>query len=145
MNSQRAVRGWRFLRKGVLNLQKVGIDKTASPISATKILWPHHRYTLPSGVATGVARGQSATPDSKNLPKIGKKYGKIGKKRKNQEEKAKIGKFLSLCPSWQIGLAMLLTLPPYKQPKIVLKSVFLNRINTLYLWSSCDSLHFGHQ
>ena len=32
-----------------------------------------------------------------------------------------------------------------KQAKIVLKSIFLNKINTLYLWSSCDSLHFGHQ
>ena len=37
------------------------------------------------------------------------------------------------------------TLPP-KQAKIVLKSVFLNKINTLhFLWSSCDSPHFGHQ
>ena len=41
--------GWHFLRKGVPNLQKVGVDKTAiPPILATKILWlPHHRYTLP--------------------------------------------------------------------------------------------------
>ena len=70
-----------------------------------------------SGVATGVAKGggQSATPDNENLPKIGKKEGKFGKKsgkngkkRTNREEKAKIGKFLSLCPSWQIGLATLL-------------------------------------
>ena len=43
---------------------------------------------LPSGVATGVARGQIATPDSekiaKNQEKLGKnpeKRGKIGKKR----------------------------------------------------------------
>ena len=36
------------------------------------------------------------------------------------------------------------TLPP--QVEIILKSVFLNKINTLsVLWSSCDSLHFGHQ
>ena len=65
----------------------------------------------------GKGGGQSATPDSEKLPKIGenqekigKKSGKIGKKRKNREEKAKIGKFLSLCLSWQIGLATLLPL-----------------------------------
>ena len=57
---------------------------------------------------------------AKNLPKIEKKWGKKsgkfgekirkkwGKKRTNREEKAKIRKFLSLCPSWQIGLATLL-------------------------------------
>ena len=48
------------------------------------------------------ARGQSATPDSKKLPKIGKKEGKSGEKEEksqNREEKAKIGKVLSLCPS----------------------------------------------
>ena len=57
---------------------------------------------LYSGVATGGSRGQSATPDSekfaKNLER-GKKSGKIGKERKNREEKAKIGKVLSICPS----------------------------------------------
>ena len=64
--------------------------------------------------------GQTATPDSKkftkNWEKVGKKSGKLGekirkkwgKKRTNREEKAKIRKFLSLCPSWQIGLATLL-------------------------------------
>ena len=37
------------------------------------------------------------------------------------------------------------TLPP-KQAKIVLKSIFLNKINTLSVrWSLYDSLHFGHQ
>ena len=40
--------------------------------------------------------------------KRGENQEKIRKKRKNRKEKAKIGKFLSLCPSWQIGLAMLL-------------------------------------
>ena len=50
--------------------------------------------------------GQSATPDSEKIAK--KIGGKSGKIRKNREEKAKIGKFLSLCPSWQIGLATLL-------------------------------------
>ena len=49
-----------------------------------------------SGVATGVARGQSATPDSekiaknwekegKNLEKLGGKSGKSGKRKKNRE------------------------------------------------------------
>ena len=33
---------------------------------------------------------------------------KSGKKRRNREEKAKIGKVFLLCPSWQTGLAMLL-------------------------------------
>ena len=37
--------------------------------------------------------------------KNAKNWGKI---RQNREEKAKFGKFLSLCPSWQIGLATLL-------------------------------------
>ena len=59
-----------------------------------------------SGVATGVARGESATPDYEKIAKNLEKSGKIGKnleisgkKSKNREEKAKIGKFLSLCPS----------------------------------------------
>ena len=68
-----------FFRRGVLNLPKVGIDKTVTP------LLQQHKFYDP--------------------------------------------------PSWY-------TLPP-KQAKIELKSVFLNKINTL--WSSCDSLHFGHQ
>ena len=67
---------------------------------------------LYSGVATGGQGGQSATPDSekfaKNLEKEGNNQEKSGKKRKNREEKVKIGKVLSLCPSWQTGLATLL-------------------------------------
>ena len=39
-----------------------------------------------SGVATGGSRGQSATPDSKKLPKIGKNQENSG------EKKEKIGK-----------------------------------------------------
>ena len=60
--------------------------------------------------------GRVPPPTVKNLPKIRKKrekegenQEKLGKKRKNQEEKAKIGKVLSLCPSWQIELATLLS------------------------------------
>ena len=59
--------------------------------------------------------GQSATPDSEQFAKNQEKEGKIRKiekKRKNWEEKTKIGKVLSLCPSWQIGLATLLILKP---------------------------------
>ena len=69
----------------------------------------------------GVKVGQSAPPPAKNLPKSGKmggkreEEGKIRKKRENREEKEKIGNFFlflfffSLCPSWQIGLATLLS------------------------------------
>ena len=43
-----------------------------------------------SGVATGVARGgQSATPDSEKMPKIGKNQEKF---TKNREKRGKIGK-----------------------------------------------------
>ena len=60
-------------------------------------------YAYVSGVATGGHRGQSATPDSekfvKNREKRGENQEKSGKKKKNREEKAKIGKVLSLCPS----------------------------------------------
>ena len=56
----------------------------------------------------GGGRGQSAPLTAKRLPKSGKggKEGKnrenreeVVKKRKNQEERAKIWKVLSLCPS----------------------------------------------
>ena len=47
--------------------------------------------------------GQSAPLTAKNLPKIGKKREKSGK------ESRKRGKVLSLCPSWQIEMAMLLS------------------------------------
>ena len=49
-----------------------------------------------------------ASGGTRKLRKRGKKEGKIGKKMKNQEENAHIGKVLSLCPSWQRGLATLL-------------------------------------
>ena len=57
--------------------------------------------------------GQSATPDSKKFAKNREGEGKNQeksrkKKRKNQDEKAKIEKVLTLCPSWQTGLATLL-------------------------------------
>ena len=51
-----------------------------------------------SGVATGVARGGRVPPltAKKKCQKSGKIQEKSGKKWKNQEEKSKIGKFLSL-------------------------------------------------
>ena len=64
-----------------------------------------------SGVATGVARGQSATPDSekfaKNWEKRLKKSAKLGKKRKNREEKANREGSFTL-PLLTDGLATLL-------------------------------------
>ena len=40
--------GWHFLQKGGLKFTKSWRRKTCDPlISATKILWPPHRYTLP--------------------------------------------------------------------------------------------------
>ena len=54
---------------------------------------------LPNNFDANVQGGQSTSLDREKLSKIGKKEGKIGKKRKNREEKAKIGKVLSLCPS----------------------------------------------
>ena len=50
----------------------------------------------------------SAKNIAKNRGKRGKKSGKNREMRKNREERAKIGKVLSLCPSWQRGLATLL-------------------------------------
>ena len=44
----RLLGGWHFLTKGVPNLQKAGIDKTATPLfRQQKFYDPHHRYTLP--------------------------------------------------------------------------------------------------
>ena len=42
------VRGYHFLRKGVINLQKVSINKITTPLfRQQKFYEPHHRYTLP--------------------------------------------------------------------------------------------------
>ena len=74
----------------------------------------------PSGVASMGARGAECLPwqwkNCKNWDKERENQEKIKKKRKNQEETAINGKFLSLCPSWQIGLATLLyhPCPPMK-------------------------------
>ena len=63
----------------------------------------------------GGGRGQSVSPltakkIAKNQEENGKKREEIRKRRKNQEEKAKIEKVLSLCPSRQMVLATLLVL-----------------------------------
>ena len=59
-----------------------------------------------SGVATGGVRGAECHPWQ---GKVGQKSGKREEKSgKNREEKAKNWKVLSLCSSWQIGLATLL-------------------------------------
>ena len=88
-----------------------------------KHVWKHKSSPVHYIGSVHVASGwQSASLTAKNWPKIGKrgkfrkiwKRGKSGrgekirKKRKKQEEKAKLGKVLSLCPSWQRGLATLL-------------------------------------
>ena len=76
---------------------------------------------------------------AKHLPKSGKKRGKSWKsgknqekwgKRKNREETTKIGKFLSLCPSWQIGLATLLLL--YRTLLATIQ--YRNDISQIQLW-----------
>ena len=67
-----------------------------------------------SGVATGGGQGgHSATPDSKKFAKNQEKEGKsekMGKKEEKSGRKGKIGQVLSLCPSWQTGLATLLVI-----------------------------------
>ena len=66
---------------------------------------------LCSGIASGVIRGAECHPWQRKFAKNrGKNQEKLGKKRKNREENAKIRKFLSLCPSWQIRLVTLLLL-----------------------------------
>ena len=55
--------------------------------------------------------GAECHPWQRKIYQKSRKRGeKSGKKRKNQIEKAKIWKVLSLCPSWQTGLATLLYL-----------------------------------
>ena len=72
----------------------------------------HRNITLP--FLQWRSHGGQGGKIAKNSEKWGKiaekrkERGKTGKKRTNREEKAKIGKVLSLCPSWQKGLATLL-------------------------------------
>ena len=51
------------------------------------------QIAVPSGVATGGARGSRVQPlIAKNLPKIGKKRGKIRKNQKKEEKSGRKGK-----------------------------------------------------
>ena len=54
-----------------------------------------------SGVANIEARGAEYPPWQRKIYQRSGKRGRNREKRKNREEKAKIGKVLSLCPSWQ--------------------------------------------
>ena len=109
----------RDLKKQIKKQQKRKTNKKKNPnifmyLNFVSLLCQNNIFLGPtlvshSGVATEGARGGRVPPlTAKNLPKIWKKRGKSGKKRKNREGKAKIGKVISLCPFWQIGLAMLL-------------------------------------
>ena len=83
------------------------IQITRVPSSWTPVL----KWKL-NGEASIGARGAECPLTVKKLSKNRKKREQIRKKRKNREEKVKIRKVLSLCPSWQIGLARLLKCPP---------------------------------
>ena len=76
----------RVHRRGVIGLH--------NPIRAQSIV-------INSGVATEGSRGAEVPPlhSEKFAKNREKALKKSGKKRKNREEKAKIGKVLSLCPS----------------------------------------------
>ena len=63
-----------------------------------------YRNQRPSGVAMGGVKGGIVPPQQKNA----KNQENEGE---NQEKEEKNGKVLSLCSSWQIGLAMLLKRP----------------------------------
>ena len=76
-------------------------------------IFQYHISGKSSGIATGGARGAECHPwQRKNCQKSGKSGGKSGKIRKKRGEigkkRQKSVRFFSLCPSWQIGLVMLL-------------------------------------
>ena len=75
--------------------------QNACVVSMNSALYYSLPVTVPwdSGVATGGHGGTECHPwQQKNCQKSGKRAKKLGKKSKNWEEKAKIGKVLSLCP-----------------------------------------------
>ena len=55
------------------------------------------------------SRGGRVPPTAKNLPKIGENEGEYQENTEKSGKRGKIEKALSLCSSWQIGLATLLT------------------------------------
>ena len=113
-------RGRKLISGGKSN--KLKISKKKKNLNCAKIShfdkFPFFKYLSKiyrGGITVSVAYplgwqgGQSATPDSEKIAKNREKsQEKSGKNQENRKEKAKIGKFLSLCPSWQIGLATLL-------------------------------------
>ena len=77
--------------------------------------WTRQKCSQGKDTSSGVARGSKGAEsplDSKTFTKYREKEGenqeKSGKRGKNQEKEEKFGKVLSLCLSWQIGLATLL-------------------------------------
>ena len=77
---------------------------------------------------------------AKNREKEGKNQEKEGKKRTNREEKVKIGKVLSLCPSWQIGLATLLD----KIYTTKIEIPYGSQIWSEESWPNCNTWIKGH-
>ena len=87
----------------------IGIENITSS-SLMEVLYETRRHNKlfssvgggSSGIATGGSREAEYTPDSKKFAKNQEKGDKIQEK---MGKKRKIEKVLSLCPSWQIGLA----------------------------------------
>ena len=111
-----------------------------------------YSWFFPSGVASIGPRGVECPPwQQKNCQKLGKrrnkirkKRGKIGKKLRKRGKSGRKGQNRegSLCPSWQIGLAMLLFFFPHclRLRFIVFvdtstKGVTLVYLNTVIRWT----------
>ena len=79
---------------------------------------------------------------------ICQKLWKRGKKREKSGRKGKIGAVLSLCPSWQIGLATLLGtfswILVYWKVKFHRNGKHLNFINCEYFWAKCTKKKSGN-
>ena len=100
------------------------------------VLMPWHQWRS----HWGGKGGRVPLLTAKTLPKkkIRKKQEKSGKNRKSREETAKIGKFLSLCPSCQIGLATLLN-----DIQLLIKYLasFYPWNNSVFIPSKCPSVY----
>ena len=83
---------------------------------------------------SGVAMGAECHPwERKKCQKSGKRGEKSGKKRKNREEKAKIRKVLSLCPSWQDGVGYTTVF----RADILIDGCFLSQICQFSTYAPC--------
>ena len=109
-----------IIRKGRQSPTRLSQVARGDPFRGTRTRTVSSNDGDPSSVAS--EGGMSASVTAKILPIIGEKgakfgkmrgNGNIGKEGKNREEKAKIGKVLSLFPSWQRGLATPLANPCY--------------------------------